>query len=397
MAPRGTTPGATAPTGIRTAATRDRASPPRVTAARAYDSSWVLRRRRVPGRLPPGTVLPPGGYDAPGRRGRPTVTQSGYASGYRRPAKRSVWMGVVLARVGIPSGGRVSVQGMITRRGLRAHTGGFPFSRCSTIRRRNSTGWRNAPPKEFARPSPTRWFMSSTWCPRRQCSGSSTRFTATARLLRAMSGSRIFSVSSPIAASCVLATNIIDLRLKYAKVAALAAAQAPEAAAAPGFGQETQLDRVPAGLGSGDRYATNGYPAANGQYQSSDRYAARPGQYGDGQYQAAEQYAAGSPAPRSTAPRRPVRGRQRPVRQRQSQRPAQQSRPAQQLAASTATGNMATGSTRRAVQQRAVQQRAVRQRAVQQRELRQRPVRSGRRRRTAGQRPVPGAWQRQAA
>jgi quinol monooxygenase YgiN len=95
--------------------------------------------------------------------------------------------------------------------------------------------------------------------------------------------------------SCVLATNIIDLRLKYAKVAALAAAQAPEAAAAPGFGQETQLDRVPAGLGSGDRYAANGYSAANGQYQSSDRYAAA-GQYQAGQYQAAEQYAASGTA-----------------------------------------------------------------------------------------------------
>jgi quinol monooxygenase YgiN len=92
--------------------------------------------------------------------------------------------------------------------------------------------------------------------------------------------------------SCVLATNIIDLRLKYAKVAALATAQAPEAAVAPGFGQETQLDRVPAGLGSGDRYATNGYSAANGQYQSSDRYAAA-GQYqATGQYQTAEQYPA---------------------------------------------------------------------------------------------------------
>jgi quinol monooxygenase YgiN len=95
--------------------------------------------------------------------------------------------------------------------------------------------------------------------------------------------------------SCVLATNIIDLRLKYAKVAALAAAQAPEAAAAPGFGQETQLDRVPAGLGSGDRYAANGYSAANGQYQSSDRYAAA-GQYQAGQYQATEQYAASGTA-----------------------------------------------------------------------------------------------------
>ena len=114
--------------------------------------------------------------------------------------------------------------------------------------------------------------------------------------------------------SCVLATNIIDLRLKYAKVAALAAGQAPEAAApaaagAAGFGQETQLDRVPAGLGSGDRYAANGYSAANGQYQSNDQYAAagaggysqsgyaesgypESGYAANGQYQATGQYAA---------------------------------------------------------------------------------------------------------
>ena len=101
--------------------------------------------------------------------------------------------------------------------------------------------------------------------------------------------------------SCVLATNIIDLRLKYAKVAALASAQAPgtSAAAAPGFGQETQLDRVPAGLGSGDRYAANGYPAANGQYQSSDRYAVA-GQYqASGQYQTSGEYQATAQYPAS--------------------------------------------------------------------------------------------------
>jgi quinol monooxygenase YgiN len=95
--------------------------------------------------------------------------------------------------------------------------------------------------------------------------------------------------------SCVLATNIIDLRLKYAKVAALATAQAQEPA--PGFGQETQLDRVPAGLGSGDRYGTDGYSAASGQHQSNDRYATAgyqaTGQYqATAQYQAAAQYAA---------------------------------------------------------------------------------------------------------
>ena len=100
--------------------------------------------------------------------------------------------------------------------------------------------------------------------------------------------------------SCVLATNIIDLRLKYAKVAALATAQGAEAAAAPaapGFGQETHLDQVPASLGSADRYAANGYSAANGQYQSNDRYAAagtgsypQSGYAANGQYQATGQY-----------------------------------------------------------------------------------------------------------
>ena len=111
--------------------------------------------------------------------------------------------------------------------------------------------------------------------------------------------------------SCVLATNIIDLRLKYAKVAALAAAQAPEAAAAPGFGQETQLDRVPAGLGSGDRYAANGYSAANGQYQSSDRYAAAcavPGRPVPGDR------AVRGVRHRAVHAAGPVRGWQRPVR-----------------------------------------------------------------------------------
>ncbi len=141
------------------------------------------------------------GYDASGAPGAAGYArrQATRSLATRRPAQ-AVSMDGRRPRPGRNSFRRTSQRpGMITRRGPRAHTGGYPFSRCSTIRRRNSTGWRNAPPKEFARPSPTRWFMSSTWCPRRQCSGSSTRFTATARLLRAMSSSRIFSVSSPIA------------------------------------------------------------------------------------------------------------------------------------------------------------------------------------------------------
>ena len=201
MAPRGTTPGATAPTGTRTAVTRDRASPPRVTAARgmtplgtqaAPGTQAVLPRERRFLRERLRRVRRAGGGWV-----RPTAATRSPAT--RRPAQ-AVSMDGRRPRPGQNSFRRTSQRpGMITRRGPRAHTGGYPFSRCSTIRRRNSTGWRNAPPKEFALPSPTRWFMSSTWCPRRQCSGSSTRFTATARLLRAMSSSRIFSVSSPIA------------------------------------------------------------------------------------------------------------------------------------------------------------------------------------------------------
>ena len=144
--------------------------------------------------------------------------------------------------------------------------------------------------------------------------------------------------------SCVLATNIIDLRLKYAKVAALATAQAPEAAAAPGFGQETQLDRVPAGLGSGDRYTTNGYSAANGQYQSSDRYAAASQYPANGQYQATEQYARHGSTRRTTSTRRPApRSTPRPASTRLSA--ASTVTASSATAASTAAGNIAAGST----------------------------------------------------
>ena len=56
--------------------------------------------------------------------------------------------------------------------------------------------------------------------------------------------------------ACVLATNIIDLRLKYAKVAALATSQAPQE---PQPAQETQLDWVPRALTPGAHaYASRG-------------------------------------------------------------------------------------------------------------------------------------------
>jgi quinol monooxygenase YgiN len=103
--------------------------------------------------------------------------------------------------------------------------------------------------------------------------------------------------------SCVLATNVIDLRPKYAKVSALGGAPS---AAPPAYAQETQLDRaprVPQALGQGTpspasqagpwypdgaangqpsaapgRYPATGYPGGDGQHQAGN------GQYGNGQY-----------------------------------------------------------------------------------------------------------------
>ncbi len=85
-------------------------------------------------------------------------------------------------------------------------------------------------------------------------------------------------------ASCVLATNIIDLRLKYAKVAALGSA--PETAAAP---QASWTPRAAAAQGS-DRYAaTTQYSPA--QYASPQYPSASP------QYPPAPPVPAGLPSP----------------------------------------------------------------------------------------------------
>jgi len=84
--------------------------------------------------------------------------------------------------------------------------------------------------------------------------------------------------------ACVLAANIIDLRLKYAKVAALATSQAPQV---PQPAQETQLDWVPRALtpgarayagmgagsgGSGDATIGTGRYPESGRYPQGGRY-----------------------------------------------------------------------------------------------------------------------------
>jgi quinol monooxygenase YgiN len=89
--------------------------------------------------------------------------------------------------------------------------------------------------------------------------------------------------------SCVLATNVIDLRLKYAKVAALGAPEVPPFPPAPPPGQ-TQIDRAPWAAQNG-QYPGDRYPAGNGQYPAPGN-----GQYpapGNGQYSNGQQYGNG--------------------------------------------------------------------------------------------------------
>jgi hypothetical protein len=72
--------------------------------------------------------------------------------------------------------------------------------------------------------------------------------------------------------ACVLATNIIDLRLKYAKVAALSAAQtpAPPASAPSASVQETRVNQAPRALESG-------WPAEGGGRTAGPGYGRLPG------------------------------------------------------------------------------------------------------------------------
>jgi hypothetical protein len=102
--------------------------------------------------------------------------------------------------------------------------------------------------------------------------------------------------------SCVLATNIIDLRLKYAKVAALATPQVPQSPSqvpqspsqVPQPPQETRVNWTPRALepatGQYSAYsatADDGYAAANGSryLPAADQYTQYPGtgqQFEDG-------------------------------------------------------------------------------------------------------------------
>jgi quinol monooxygenase YgiN len=104
--------------------------------------------------------------------------------------------------------------------------------------------------------------------------------------------------------SCVLATNVIDLRLKYAKVAGFGAPEVASVPPVPASGRETQADWAPRAWGRGvpsaagsagqwypegvdGQYPGDRYPVGNGQYPApgNGQYsAAGNGQYGNGQY-----------------------------------------------------------------------------------------------------------------
>jgi quinol monooxygenase YgiN len=111
--------------------------------------------------------------------------------------------------------------------------------------------------------------------------------------------------------SCVLATNVIDLRLKYAKVAALGSAQPPQAPAQSS--REARATRTPRALepangqnhaypaADGDRYANGangyasgrGYPAPAGQHQGNGRHP----ELGSGRQQAGQYAESGAGYP----------------------------------------------------------------------------------------------------
>jgi quinol monooxygenase YgiN len=93
-------------------------------------------------------------------------------------------------------------------------------------------------------------------------------------------------------APCVLATNIIDLRLKYAKVAALGSA--PEAAAQP---QASWTPRAAEAAPGNDRYA------ATAQY-SPAQYSPSP-QYSPAQYSSSPQYSPAQYSPAQNSPAEP--------------------------------------------------------------------------------------------
>ena len=88
--------------------------------------------------------------------------------------------------------------------------------------------------------------------------------------------------------ACVLATNVIDLRLKYAKVAALGTPAMPQAPQAPNeaqYSQDTQTAQAPR-VPARDQYAA----AGTGRYSGTRRYA----ELGAGSQSEAGRYAGGS-------------------------------------------------------------------------------------------------------
>ena len=121
------------------------------------------------------------------------------------------------ATTGLTTAGRV-------RRG---RSGGFPFTRCMTIRRRNSTGWRNAPRKASGRPSLTRWYYVIHVVPKAPMQRIIYEIYRDRAAFESHERQPHIQQFAADRASCVLATNIIDLRLKYAKVAALSAPRRP--------------------------------------------------------------------------------------------------------------------------------------------------------------------------
>ena len=155
----------------------------------------------------------PGDFTASGRDGLPRRPAPGDPAPGAAPAAAPPWRG--------------SAGGAPRRRALRPDPDLHPARRPG----RRFRPARRETPSWSARASRTPWCTSSTSCRTPRCSGSSTRSTGTGP----PSTPREPAVHAALrgrARSLVLATNVIELRLKYAKVAPLPNPQRPAAAAA---------------------------------------------------------------------------------------------------------------------------------------------------------------------